>query len=97
MKAFLRFISLSDVVQFFKLEWFEWVMFQDKKAPFPHDMVKLGHHLGFSIDISPAMTIEILMENGQVLPRSTHRPLILAHARDVRSLHSSRDTAALRG
>ena len=38
-------------------------------------MLKLGHYLGPSIDVGPAMTMKILTENGQVLHRSTYRPL----------------------
>ena len=38
-------------------------------------MLKLGCYLGLSIDIGPDMTIRILMENGQVLHRSTYRSL----------------------
>ena len=30
----------SDISQFCKLEWFEWVMFQDETAPFPDDVLK---------------------------------------------------------
>ena len=48
-------------------------MFQT--ALFPDDLVKLGHYLGPRIDISPAMTTKVLNENGQVLHRSTYRPL----------------------
>ena len=40
-------------------------------------MLKLGHDLGPSIDVGPAMTAKILTENGQVLHRSTHQPLTL--------------------
>ena len=38
-------------------------------------MLKLGPYLGPSIDVGPAMTMKILTENGQVLHRSTYRPL----------------------
>ena len=47
----------------------------DKTALFPDDMLKLGHSLGPSIDVGPTMTAKSLMENGQVLHRSTYRPL----------------------
>ena len=36
---------------------------------------KLVHCLGPSMDVSPAMTAKILTENGQLLHRSTFRPL----------------------
>ena len=65
----------SDISQFCKLEWFKWVMFQDKTAPLPDDMLKLSHYLDPSIDVGPAMTTKILTENEQVLQRSMYRPL----------------------
>ena len=61
----------SDISQFCELELFKWVMFQDETAPFPDD----GIYLGPSIDVGPAMTTKILTETGQVLHRSTDRPL----------------------
>ena len=60
-------VETSDISQFFKLEWFEWVMFWDETVPFPNDMQKLGHYLWPCIDIGPAMTTKILMENDQML------------------------------
>ena len=62
----------SDISKFCELEWFKWVMFQDETAPFPDDVMTLGHYLGPSADISPAMTTKILTENGQVLHRSMY-------------------------
>ena len=50
-------------------------MFWDKTAPIPDDVWKLGHYLGPSIDVSPAMTTKILTVNGQVLHMSAYRPL----------------------
>ena len=67
--------KISDISHFCELEWFEWVLFCNKTAPFPDDVLKLGHYLGLSIDVSPAMTAKILTENGHVLHRSTYRPL----------------------
>ena len=46
-------------------------------APFTDKMLKLGHYLGPSIDIAPAMTVKFLTENGQVLNTSTCRLLTL--------------------
>ena len=65
----------SGISQVFKLKWFEWVMFCDETAPFPDDMLKLSLYLGPSIDVGLAMTTKIITENGQVLHRSTYRPL----------------------
>ena len=58
-----------------KLEWFEWVMFQDETAPFLDDVLKLSCYLGPSIDIGPSMTAKILTENGQALHQSMYRLL----------------------
>ena len=66
----------SDMSQFFKLEWFKWVRFQEKNTPLLDDMPKLGHCFVPSMDIDPAMTTKIHMQNGQVLHRSMHRQLI---------------------
>ena len=38
-------------------------------------MLKLGHYIGPSIDVGPAMMAKIITENGHVLRRSTHQPL----------------------
>ena len=40
-------------------------------------MLKLGHYLRPSIDIGPAMTAKVLIENRQVLHISMYRPLTL--------------------
>ena len=64
--------EMSNVSQFCKLEWFEWVMFRDETASFPDDVLKLGCYLGPSIDVGPAMIAKILTVNGQVLHRSTY-------------------------
>ena len=41
---------------------------------FPDDVLKLGHYLGPSIDVGPAMTANILTQNRKVLHRLTNRP-----------------------
>jgi hypothetical protein len=51
--------------------WYEWVMFRDMSIPFPEDNMVLGCDLGPAIDIRPAMTQNILKENGQVVYCST--------------------------
>ena len=56
----------SDIRHFFELEMFKWVMFQDETAPFPDDMLTLGHYLGPSIDVGLAMTTKILTKNREV-------------------------------
>ena len=62
----------SDIIQFCKLEWFEWAMIHDETAPFPDDVLKSGCYLGPSLDVGLAMTTKILTENGKMLHRSMH-------------------------
>ena len=50
-------------------------MFGDETTLFSDDVQKLGHYLGPSIDVGPAMTAKILRKNGQVLYRSTYQSL----------------------
>ena len=64
--------ELSDISQFFKLEWFEWVMFSDETTSFQDCVWTLGHYLGPSIYSVLAMTANNLTENRQVLHRSTY-------------------------
>ena len=40
-------------------------MFYDETAPLPDDVLKLGCHLGPSIDVGPVMTAKILTQNGK--------------------------------
>ena len=61
----------SDISLFCKLELFKWVMFWNETAPFPYDVLKLGHYLGPTMDVGPAMATKVLTQNGQVLHRST--------------------------
>ncbi len=44
-------------------------------AFFPEDPLVLGKYLGLSIDIGPTMIAKILTPTGQVVHRSTYRPL----------------------
>ena len=62
----------SNLRRFFELEWFKWVIFVIK-LHHSQDVLKLGHYLGPSIDIGPAMTAKVLTENEKVLHRSTHQ------------------------
>ena len=48
-------------------------MFHDETVPFPDEVLKPGQYLEPTIDVDQAMTVNILMENGQVLHRSTYR------------------------
>ena len=64
--------ATSDISQFCWLEWFKWVMFQDKTATYPNEHFKLDRYLGLSIDIGLALMAKIIKEDGQVLHRSMY-------------------------
>ena len=55
----------SGISKFSKLEWFEWVMFHDKTAPFPDDMLKFVHYLGPNIDVVEFSHIRDKCSTGQ--------------------------------
>ena len=61
------------ISQFCEFEWFEWVMFWVKTAPYPNDHFKLGRYHGLIIDIGPALMAKIIKENGQVFLTNTRR------------------------
>lgn len=65
----------SDISTFAEYQWYQWVKFRDTAVSFPQDKVVLGRDLGPAIDIGPAMTRKVLKSNGQVVHRSTVRPL----------------------
>jgi hypothetical protein len=57
----------SDILLFCELEWYKWVKFCETQVLFPNNKEVLGHYLGPSIDLGPAMCIKILKSNGQVV------------------------------
>ena len=65
----------ADISQLCEFAWYDWVKFRESTAPFPEDQEVLGRYLGPSMDCGPAMTAQILKQNGQVEFRSTYRPL----------------------
>ena len=65
----------SDISQFCELGFYEWIMFRDEPILFPDDNPVLGRYLGPAIDVGPAMTAKIMKSNGEVVYRSTYRPL----------------------
>ena len=65
----------SGISQFCKLDWYNWVLYQDETAPLPDDVLKLVCYLGPIVDVGPAITARILTEKGQLLHRSTYRLL----------------------
>ena len=65
----------SDISQCCDFEWFEWVVLQEKTAPYPDNYFRLGRYLGLIINIGPAKMAKIIKENGQVLYRSIYQAL----------------------
>ena len=68
----------ADISNLCEYEWYEWVMFRDALASYPDDPLTLGKYLGPAIDVGSAMTYRILKANGQVVCRTTVRPLTAA-------------------
>ena len=66
----------SDMSQFCELEWYEQIIFRDLAVSFPEDKMVLGRYLVPSIDIGPAMTVNILKSNGEVVHRSTYQDFL---------------------
>ena len=62
----------SGPSQFCEFEWFKWVMFPDKMAPYQDNHHELGRYFGPSIGVGLAKTAKIIKENGQVLHRSKY-------------------------
>jgi hypothetical protein len=65
----------SDISPFVEYEWYEWCFFFDSSVSFPKDKEILGRWLGPSTDVGSAMTYKLLKSNGEVVHRSTVRPL----------------------
>ena len=66
----------SDISQFCELEWYEWIIFRDSAVSFPEDKMVLGRYLVLSIDIGPAVTVNIIKSNGEVVHWSTCQALL---------------------
>ena len=62
--------KMPNISQFYKFEWFKWIIFWDKSAPYPNDYFRLG--LGLSIDIGLALMAKITNENSHIVLRSTY-------------------------
>jgi hypothetical protein len=65
-------VDISNIAEY---AWYEWVKFRDTLAKFPVSKIQLGRYLGAVIDIGPAMTRNILKQNGMVMYRSSVRSL----------------------
>jgi hypothetical protein len=56
-----------DISTISEYDWYEWVKFRDTAATLPVSKIQLGRDVGASIDIDPAMTCNILKQNGRVM------------------------------
>jgi hypothetical protein len=65
-------LDISTIAEY---DWYEWVTLRDTAAKFHVSKIQLGRDLGAAIDIGPAITCTILMQNGSVMYRSSVRPL----------------------
>ena len=61
----------SDIRQIFELKWFN----HNEISQFPVNVLEIGCLLGHIIDVGPVMNAKMLIQNGQVLQRSTYRLL----------------------
>jgi hypothetical protein len=78
----------ADITTVAEYQWYEWIKFRDTKVSFPEDKVVLGRDLGPAIDIGPMVTRKILKQNGQVVYRSTVRPLTPDEIKDPQEIQA---------
>ncbi len=72
----------ADISQFCELAWYDWIMYRPGTIEYPNEPLHLGRYLGPTIDVGPAMTAKILQQNGEVVYRSTYRPLTVEERAD---------------
>ena len=64
-----------DITTLCEFGWYQWVYFRDTYATFPGDNLVLGKYCGPSLNVGPALTANILKNNGEKLYSSTYRAL----------------------
>jgi hypothetical protein len=65
-------VEISTIAEY---AYYEWVKFRDTTTKFPVSKIQLRRDVGAAIDIGPAMTRNILRQNGSVIYRSSVIPL----------------------
>ena len=65
----------SNITTFCEFGWYQWVYFRDTSVTFPGDKLVLGRYCGPSIDVGPALTANIMRNNGQQVHSSTYSAL----------------------
>ncbi len=70
-----------DCTEYIEFDFYGWVKYKEHKSKTGND-ISLGRWLGVAHDIGQAMTYWILKENGEVVARSTVRPITPEELRD---------------
>ncbi len=83
MVKFPRHICLERLVtpvssQFCELAWYHWIMYIPGTVQYPDKPFGLLKCLVSAIDVGPAVTTQILLQNSGVVHRRTYQPLTLA-------------------
>jgi hypothetical protein len=66
----------ADISPLAEFGWYDWCYFYDTSKTFPDEKMYLGRYLGEAPDIGSAMAARILKGNGEVVVRTTLRPLL---------------------
>ncbi len=64
--------KMSNISQFYKFAFYDWIMFCDQLVAFPDNNLVLGRYLGPATNVGLALTVKILKANGEVVYRSTY-------------------------
>jgi hypothetical protein len=71
-KVKCKTVDISTISEY---AWYEWVKFRDTAAKFPVSKIQLGRDVGAAINIGPTMARNILKKKGNVMYRTSVRPL----------------------
>ena len=63
----------SNITTFCEFGWYQWLYFRYTSVTFLGDKLVLGRYCGPSIDVGPALTANIMINNGQQVHSSTYR------------------------
>lgn len=69
-----------DTSEFIDFDFYQWIKYREQTDK--DDPIKLGRWLGIAHDVGSALTYWILKSNGQIIARSTVRPLLPDEERD---------------
>jgi hypothetical protein len=63
--------NAPDISEYCQYRWYDPVYYLEKTHAFPQDKLILGHWLGVAHRVGQALCYYILLENGQVIARTT--------------------------